>query len=207
MEGKPIRDGVAYRYRDGLSLDALRWSAGLPAAVDRWHVPAFWSCPEFCRELASDAMRCGRVVLREVHTVIIDKLKSVGCVVLAAALLAVTIIAGVQYFSISSLNKTVADLRSDNRTLAVANEGFATAAEEQNKAVEALKRAADERKRIADLAVSAAENKAQEALKRAVSIQSRPMSVPGDECASLENLFDEYIRERIISGAADGRIP
>ena len=92
--------------------------------------------------------------------------------------------------------KRIAFLEADNATLTKVNADFKTRADEQNTALEALKREQDNARKQASAALAAAERRARQFERRANTLATAAPAVPEKLCESIEVKLNAYIEER-----------
>jgi chromosome segregation ATPase len=92
--------------------------------------------------------------------------------------------------------KRIAFLEADNATLTKVNADFKTRVDEQNTALEALKREQDNARKQASAALAAAERRARQFERRANTLATAAPAVPEKLCESIEVKLNAYIEER-----------
>jgi len=92
--------------------------------------------------------------------------------------------------------KRIAFLEADNATLTKVNADFKTRVDEQNAALEALKREQDSARKQALAALAAAERRARQFERRANTLAAAAPATPEKLCESIEAKLNAYIEER-----------
>jgi chromosome segregation ATPase len=92
--------------------------------------------------------------------------------------------------------KRIAFLEADNATLTKVNADFKTRVDEQNTALDALKREQDNARKQALAALAAAERRARQFERRANTLAAAAPAAPEKLCESIEVKLNAYIEER-----------
>ncbi len=92
--------------------------------------------------------------------------------------------------------KRIAFLEADNATLTKVNADFKAKVDEQNAALEALKREQDNARKQALAALAAAERRARQFERRANTLAAAAPAAPEKLCESIEVKLNAYIEER-----------
>jgi len=92
--------------------------------------------------------------------------------------------------------KRIALLEADNATLTKVNADFKTTVEQQNTALEGMKREQDNARKQALAALAAAERRARQFERRANALAAAGPAAPEKLCESIEAKLNAYIEER-----------
>jgi biopolymer transport protein ExbB/TolQ len=100
--------------------------------------------------------------------------------------------------------KRIAFLEADNATLSKVNADFKAKVDEQNAALESLKREQDNARKQASAALAAAERRARQFERRAKILATAAPMAPEKLCESIDVKLNAYIEERQkeLSGGA-----
>ena len=100
--------------------------------------------------------------------------------------------------------KRIAFLEADNATLTKVNADFKTKVDEQNAALDSLKREQEAVRRQASVALAAAERRARQFERRANTLATAAPTAPETVCESIDVKLNAYIEERQkeLSGSA-----
>lgn len=92
--------------------------------------------------------------------------------------------------------KRIAFLEADNATLSKVNADFKAKADEQNAALESLKREQESARKQASAALAAAERRARQFERRANTLATAAPTAPEKPCESIDVKLNAYIEER-----------
>ena len=97
---------------------------------------------------------------------------------------------------IAQYAKRIAFLEADNATLTKVNADFKARTDEQNAALEALKREQETARKQASAALAAAERRARQFERRANTLAAAAPATPEKLCESIDVKLNSYIEER-----------
>jgi biopolymer transport protein ExbB/TolQ len=97
---------------------------------------------------------------------------------------------------IAQYTKRIAFLEADNATLTKVNTDFKTKVDEQNGALESLRRDQENARKQASAALAAAERRARQFERRANALATAAPTAPEKLCESIDVKLNAYIEER-----------
>lgn len=97
---------------------------------------------------------------------------------------------------IAQYMKRIAFLEADNATLSKVNADFKAKVDEQNNALESLRREQDNARKQASAALAAAERRARQFERRANTLATAGPTTPEKLCESIDVKLNTYIEER-----------